>query len=126
MAGPLDGQVAVVTGGGRGIGRAVVLELAKAGATVVINYTRDQASANALFMEIVHAGGNALVVRADVSDPEQAKQLIETAAESSDHLLEEYLSGDPIPIDELHHVVLDEIRAGRCSEIRVPRSSRSE
>ena len=66
MAGPLDGQVAVVTGGGRGIGRAVSLELAKHGATVVINYTRDQASANALFMEIVQAGGQSLVVRADV------------------------------------------------------------
>lgn len=84
MAGPLDGQVAVVTGGGRGIGRAVSRELAKAGATVVINYTHDQASANALFMEIVQAGGQSLVVRADVSDPEQAKQLIETAEEAFD------------------------------------------
>lgn len=84
MAGALDGQVAVVTGGGRGIGRAVVLELANAGATVVINYARDQASANALFMEVVQAGSNALVVRADVSDPERARELIATAEEAFD------------------------------------------
>lgn len=84
MAGPLDGQVAVVTGGGRGIGRACSLELARAGAAVVINYTSDQASANATFMEIVQAGGKGLVVRADVSDPEQARMLVETAEEAFD------------------------------------------
>jgi acetoacetyl-CoA reductase len=82
MAGPLDGQVAVVTGGGRGIGRACSLDLAKAGATVVIDYTSDQASANAVFMEIIKSGGEALVVRADVSDPEFAKLLMETATEA--------------------------------------------
>src|SRR5437868_1843897 len=84
MAGPLDGQIAVVTGGGRGIGKACSLELAKAGATVIINYTNDQASANATFMEILKAGGQALVVRADVSDPEAAKSLIDSAIESYD------------------------------------------
>lgn len=84
MAGPLDGQIAVVTGGGRGIGKACSLELAKAGATVIINYTNDQASANATFMEIIKAGGQALVVRADVSDPEAAKSLIDSAIESYD------------------------------------------
>jgi 3-oxoacyl-[acyl-carrier protein] reductase len=84
MAGPLDGQIAVVTGGGRGIGKACSLELAKAGATVIINYTNDQASANATFMEIIQAGGQALVVRADVSDPEAAKSLIDSAIESYD------------------------------------------
>lgn len=84
MAGPLDGQIAVVTGGGRGIGKACSLELAKAGATVIINYTNDQASANATFMEIIKDGGQALVVRADVSDPEAAKSLIDSAIESYD------------------------------------------
>ena len=53
MAGLLDGQVAVVTGGGRGIGRACSLELARAGATVVVNYATDQASANAVFRNIL-------------------------------------------------------------------------
>ena len=86
MAGPLDGQVAVVTGGGHGIGRACALELARAGATVVVGYASDQAAANACFMEIVNAGGNGLVVRADVSDAEQAELLIETATESFDRV----------------------------------------
>jgi elongation factor G len=70
-------------------------------------------------LEIPSPDGTAVVdlstVDGDGLDPEaevEREQLIETAAESDDHLLEEYLSGDPIPIDELHHVVLAEIRTG--------------
>src|SRR5437868_7119437 len=82
--GALDGQVAVVTGGGRGIGRACAMELAREGASVIINYQTNQAAANATFMEIIKAGGNGVVVRSDVSNAEQAKQLIDTAIESYD------------------------------------------
>ena len=84
MSGPLDGQVAVVTGSSRGIGRACALELAAAGATVIVNYTNNQAAANATLMDIIKAGGNGIVVRGDVSNPEQAKMLIDTAIESFD------------------------------------------
>ena len=82
MAGPLDGQVAVITGSSRGIGRACAIELAAAGATVVINYASNQAPANATFMDIMKAGGKGIVTRSDVSNPDQAKQLIDTAIES--------------------------------------------
>jgi acetoacetyl-CoA reductase len=84
MSGPLDGQVAVVTGSSRGIGRACAMELARAGATVVVNYTANQAAANATLMDIFKEGGKGIVVRGDVSNPEQAKQLIDTAIESFD------------------------------------------
>lgn len=70
-------------------------------------------------LDIPSPDGKAVVdlsnVQADglVGDAEvEREQLIETAAESDDHLLEEYLSGDPIPLEELHHVVLDEVRSG--------------
>lgn len=84
MGGPLDGQVAVVTGSSRGIGRACAMELARAGATVVVNYTSNQAAANATLMDILKEGGKGIVVRGDVSSAEQAKMLIDTAIESFD------------------------------------------
>jgi acetoacetyl-CoA reductase len=82
MSGRLDGQVAVITGSSRGIGKACALELAREGATIIVNYTANQPAANACLMEILKAGGNGFVVRADVSDAEQAKMLIDTAIES--------------------------------------------
>ena len=82
MAGPLEGQVAVITGSSRGIGRACAIELATAGATVIVNYASNQAPANDTLMGILKSGGNGIVTRADVSDAEQAKMLMDTAIES--------------------------------------------
>ena len=79
MAGPLDGQTAVVTGASRGIGRACAIELARAGANVVINYKTNEEAANSCKEAIEAEGVKALVVQADVSDAAQAKALIETA-----------------------------------------------
>ncbi len=72
----LEGKTALVTGGSRGIGRAVALELAQAGATVVVGYRSEAGEAEAVASEI---GGRA--VQADVSDPEQAKALVDEAGE---------------------------------------------
>jgi 3-oxoacyl-[acyl-carrier protein] reductase len=72
----LEGKTALVTGGSRGIGRAVALELARAGATVVVGYRSEAGEAEAVASEI---GGRA--VQADVSDPEQAKALVDEAGE---------------------------------------------
>jgi 3-oxoacyl-[acyl-carrier protein] reductase len=60
----LSSRVAVVTGGGRGIGRAISLRLAGAGAAVAIGYRRDEAAARATRAEIVASGGQAGVDRA--------------------------------------------------------------
>ena len=72
----LEGKVALVTGGSRGIGRAIALELGRAGAEVVVGYRTGRDEAEAVASEI---GGRA--VEADVSDPESAKTLVEAAGD---------------------------------------------
>ena len=72
----LEGKRALVTGGSRGIGRAVALELGRAGAEVVVGYRVEQGEAEAVASEV---GGRA--VQADVADPEQARALVEEAGE---------------------------------------------
>ena len=72
----LTGKVALVTGGARDIGAAVVRTLAEAGAAVVVNYHSSADRANALVEEIRAKGGRAAAVRADVSRPEGAEQLV--------------------------------------------------
>jgi 3-oxoacyl-[acyl-carrier protein] reductase len=72
----LDGKTALVTGASRGIGRAVAVELAAAGASVLVNYRTGREDAEALASEI---GGRA--VQADVSDPDEARTLVEEAGE---------------------------------------------
>jgi 3-oxoacyl-[acyl-carrier protein] reductase len=64
----LDGKVAIVTGASRGIGRAVVIALAKAGAKVVINYAGNVIAAQEVEQVITNAGGQAILVQGDVSD----------------------------------------------------------
>ncbi len=79
MAGALDGQVAVVTGGSRGIGRACAVGLAREGASVVINYTSNTAAAEETKQACEAAGAKVLIVKADVSKADEAKALIEAA-----------------------------------------------
>ena len=84
MAGSLDGQVAVVTGASRGIGRACAIELARHGASVVVNYVANEEMAQSCAKEIEAAGARVLVVQADVSSAEEAKKLIEAAEQEFD------------------------------------------
>jgi 3-oxoacyl-[acyl-carrier protein] reductase len=71
----LKGRIAVVTGGGRGIGRAIALELGSRGATVVVNYNKSADSANEVVEAVKAAGGDGMAVQADVSDAEQVEAL---------------------------------------------------
>ena len=72
----LEGKVALVTGGSRGIGRAIALELGRAGADVIVGYRTGREEAEAVATEV---GGRA--VEADVSDPGSAQALVESAGE---------------------------------------------
>jgi 3-oxoacyl-[acyl-carrier protein] reductase len=72
----LDGKTALVTGGSRGIGKAIAVELARAGASVVVGYRSGSDEAEAVASEI---GGRA--VQADVADAEDAKRLVEEAGD---------------------------------------------
>lgn len=77
----LRGRVAVVTGGSRGIGRAIVELLSELGAHVVVNYVRDQEAAEAAVNAARGRGVEAISVRADVANPLEAQQLIAAAVE---------------------------------------------
>lgn len=79
--GNLTDKIAVVTGGGRGIGRAVSLRLAHEGATVAVNYRSDRASAESLVKEITSRGGNATAIQADVTEPDDIGRLVDAAVE---------------------------------------------
>jgi 3-oxoacyl-[acyl-carrier protein] reductase len=81
-SGDLTGRVAVVTGSSRNIGRAIALELAGAGAAVIVNARTSASEAEAVADEIRKAGGRAGVAIADVTDPTGAAALIAAAVES--------------------------------------------
>jgi len=73
---PFKDKIAIVTGGGRDIGREISLKLAAAGAKVCINYANDEASAQATLAQITAAGGTAIVHRADVTDAHAVEGLV--------------------------------------------------
>ncbi|GIV79864.1 SDR family oxidoreductase [Litorilinea aerophila] len=74
----LQGQVAIITGGGRGIGAAAATRLAQAGAAVVVT-ARSQEEIEALASRLRQDGAQAIAVPADVSDPEQVEEVVESA-----------------------------------------------
>lgn len=82
----LRGQVALVTGASRGIGRAIALSLASEGASVVVNYASSSTSAEQVVAEITEAGGNAIALQADVSKADQVDALVNGTIEKYNRL----------------------------------------
>lgn len=77
----LKGKCAIVTGGGRGIGKGIALKLAEQGANIVVNYRSSEKEAEELVNAIANIGGAALAVKADVSKFDEAEKLIKSAQE---------------------------------------------
>jgi len=78
----LDGKTAIVTGAGRGIGRAIAKELGETGANVVINYANSADAATELAEELRESGTQALPIRADVTDYDQVGDMIRQTIEA--------------------------------------------
>jgi glucose 1-dehydrogenase/3-oxoacyl-[acyl-carrier protein] reductase len=100
----LAGKRALVTGGSRGIGRAVILALARAGASVVAGHQQESDAADSLRRELKETGGDHLLVAADVRDPAQIGHLVAAAGEhlgGLDTLVNAAGTITHIPYDEL-------------------------
>lgn len=78
----LRGKTAVITGSGRGIGRAIALELAGHGANVAVNYFRHKEQAEQTAAQVKAAGGRAIVVKAHVGEIEGVQRLVRTAVDA--------------------------------------------
>lgn len=78
----LNGKVALVTGGSRGIGRAICLRLARDGAAVAINYRKGSEEAEAVRQEIVAMKGQAVAIQADVSEPGDVSRMFQSLRDS--------------------------------------------
>jgi 3-oxoacyl-[acyl-carrier protein] reductase len=87
--GKLEGKNAIVTGGGRGVGRAISLAFAQEGANVVVNYAGNQKAADEVVGMIQAMGRKAVAVKGDVGQEEDAKRIVETCVQNfgSIHIL---------------------------------------
>lgn len=73
----IKGKIALVTGGSRGIGAAIALELGRQGANVVINYNHSADHADKVVNELKSLGVEAIAIQADIADPEATRRLVE-------------------------------------------------
>jgi len=96
-------KIALITGSGRGVGKATALHFARLGADIVVNYLRKRTAAEATSREIEAQGRRALVVRADIGDPDDIDRLFETVEREFgglDFLVNNAASGYARPIME--------------------------
>ena len=82
----LDQKAAVVTGGSRGVGRAVALAYAREGADVIVNFVSNDQAAKEVVAEIESMGRRAVAVKADVANPADADNLIQTCVDQFGHV----------------------------------------
>src|SRR6266851_164611 len=107
----LGGKVALVTGASRGIGRAIALRLASAGAAMGVNYRRERDKAEDIVSQIERAKGRAIAVQADVSSPEEVQRLVASVRSSLgeiDILINNAAIAPPRLVEELDLATWDE------------------
>ncbi|NOU91709.1 SDR family NAD(P)-dependent oxidoreductase [Paenibacillus sp. LMG 31456] len=100
----LKNKVALVTGGGTGIGRATCIALAKRGAAVAVNYSRSKTDADETVEWIINEGGSAFAIRADVSQDSEVKEMVHRIVEQFgpiDLLVNNASITRHIPLDDL-------------------------
>lgn len=100
----LMNKVALVTGGGTGIGRATSLALAKRGAIVIVNYSRSRVEADETVQRINDAGGQAIAIQADVSQDGEVRAMVQAAVRrfgAVDLLVNNASITRHIPMDDL-------------------------
>src|SRR5262249_57357366 len=105
----LHGRVAVVTGAGRNIGRAIALELAAGGAAVVVNTRANMGEAEAVANEIEKSGGSALPVTGDVADATAVDAMVDAAGKKItriDYLVNNAAPRREKPVADLTHAGL--------------------
>jgi 3-oxoacyl-[acyl-carrier protein] reductase len=97
-------KIALVTGGGTGIGRATSLELARRGATVAVNYSRSQSEAEETVQLIQRAGGQAMAIQANVAQDKEVRAMVDAIAQrfgSVDLLVNNASVTRHIPLNDL-------------------------
>ena len=79
----LSGKVILVTGASRGIGRAIAIELASKGATIAINYSKDDEGAKATLENVFESGGYGKLFKKDISNYDNCKELMDEDRKST-------------------------------------------
>src|SRR5215471_1671430 len=84
--GRLNGKTALVTGGSRGIGRAIAIELAREGVKVAVNYQSSEERAKEVAYDIGKFGGTCVLAKANIGDPQEARAMVKRTADQFKHL----------------------------------------
>jgi 3-oxoacyl-[acyl-carrier protein] reductase len=109
----INGKKALVTGGTRGVGRGVVLALARAGVDVITNYRQESDAAESLERELKETGGQHQLIRADLASPERVTELVQECASRFGHLdvivnnaaVISHVPYSELPLDEWNRIV---------------------
>jgi 3-oxoacyl-[acyl-carrier protein] reductase len=123
----VSGKVTIITGASRGIGRQLALDCAREGHPVVVNFVSAQEAADEVVRTIVDAGGQALAVKADVSDGGQAGQLVATAVDRFgrlDCVINNAGVGEKTPLEQLDGTAFERtLRSNLLSAFLVSQAS---
>jgi 3-oxoacyl-[acyl-carrier protein] reductase len=112
MAMTLEGQIALVTGGSRGLGRAIALALAEAGADIVINYHERALDADEVAAQVQNLGRQAIALRADVASGPEVDQLVDRVEQelgAPTILINNAGIARPQPIEEITETDFDDL-----------------